>query len=185
MIFEFRQIAIFPTTDELLAEQPFVLPADAVLEMDPQRRVAAHVDDQFRLLREDMLAELREDLKHATAPSQGRKRCQRLSSMHLSGVETGIPPKFKPPTIALRCWDRIFRSFPEAEEERKKYFAENRSFIKHGSFGCLMNGNDVVAFAIILRDLWTRGSSNSAADHENQASARNRLRAGRHALLRV
>ena len=46
----------------------------------------------------------------------------------------------------------MFRTLPEGEEERKKHFANNKSFIKHGAFGCFMTGNDVVAFATIDRD---------------------------------
>ena len=150
---DFRKIAIFPTTDELLAEQPpFILPAKAVFEIDPHERVAAHLDNQFRLLREDMLAELREDLKHATESSHGRKRCLRLCGMQLSGIETSVSPRLKPPTIALRCWDRTFRSLPEAKQERKRYFADNKAFIKHGAFGCLMTGNNVLPFATVERD---------------------------------
>ena len=150
---DLREIAIFPTTDELLAEQPpFILQADTVSETDPQDRVATHLDNQFRLLREDMLAELREDLKRVTTSPHGWKRSLRFRGMHLSGIETGTSPKLKLAAIALRCWDGVYRSLPEGEEERKKYFADNNSFIKHGAFGCLMTGNNVVAFATIDRD---------------------------------
>lgn len=150
---DFRKIAIFPTTDELLAEEPpFILTADTVLNADPQDRVAAHLDNQFRLLREDMLAELREDLKRATTAANAKKRSLRLRGMQLSGIETGTSPRLKPAAIAFRCWDAVFHSLPEEEEKRKKHMADNKSFIKHGAFGCLMTGNDVVAFATIDRD---------------------------------
>ena len=151
---DFRKIAVFPTTDELLAEQPpFMLPADTVLDTDPHDRVATHLDNQFRLLREDMLAELREDLKHATTSTHGGRKCSlRLRGLQLSGMEIGTSPRLKPAAIALRCWDGIFRSLPKGEEERKKYFIDNKGFIKHGAFGCLMTGKDVVAFATIDRD---------------------------------
>ena len=79
---DFREIAIFPTTDELLAEQPpFILQADTVLDTNPRDRVATHLGNQFRLLREDMLAELREDLKRATTSAHGRKRSLRFRVM--------------------------------------------------------------------------------------------------------
>ena len=59
---DFRQISILPTADELTsAEPPFLLVAEAV--EDPNRvcsRPAVHLDNQFRLLREDMLREIRE-----------------------------------------------------------------------------------------------------------------------------
>ena len=150
---DFRKIAIFPTTDELLAKDPpFILPAESVLNTDPQDRVVAHLDNQFRLLREDMLAELRDDLKHEATPTRKKTRSTRFRGMQLSGIETGTSPRLKLAAIALRCWDGVFRTLPEEESLRKKYLIENKNFIKHGAFGCLMVGNEVVAFATIDRD---------------------------------
>ena len=41
---------------------------------EPEKRVAVHLDNQFRLLREDMLAELRNDLQISLKKKQGKRR---------------------------------------------------------------------------------------------------------------
>ena len=69
----FRQIAIFPTTNEFSAkEQPFYLQSDVVFETKPEKRAAVHLDNQFRLLRENMLRKLRNDLQIAGGSKQSR-----------------------------------------------------------------------------------------------------------------
>ena len=152
---DFRKIAIFPTTDELLSkDEPFYRTADAVLQTDPANRIAAHLDNQFRLSREDFMAELRQDLEASSTPKTKTKRQGglRLRGLQLSGINAGASTRLRAPTIALRCWDGRFRGLPESEEERKKHLAQDRSLLKHGSFGCLMCGPTVIAFATIERD---------------------------------
>jgi hypothetical protein len=60
---DFRKIAIYPTADKFTCtEQPFYRRAGAIDDAEPEQRVGMHLDNQFRLLREDMLSELRNDL---------------------------------------------------------------------------------------------------------------------------
>lgn len=62
----FRRISIYPTRDELLAkEKPFYRRAKELLECSHNMRLALHLDNQFRLLREDMLYDLRDNLQTA------------------------------------------------------------------------------------------------------------------------
>lgn len=61
---DFRDIAIYPTSEELESKRkPFYRRFDAIEDFPSDQRVAMVLDNQFRLLREDMLAELRDDLK--------------------------------------------------------------------------------------------------------------------------
>jgi len=61
---DFREVAIHPTADEIISEeQPFLRTADAVEDPTYEgKKLAVHLDNQFRLLREDMLSEMREEL---------------------------------------------------------------------------------------------------------------------------
>lgn len=149
---DFRKISIFPTRDELLSnELPFMLTMDQVMAVDNDKRIAAHLDNQFRLLREDMLAEVREDLKTALNPATTKRRIQHLSNMQFNGISCGdMHPR--PAALKFRCFDRIFAHLPADELSRKRYFTKNKAFIRHGSFGCLLASNEVVAFATIERD---------------------------------
>ena len=56
---DFRLTAIFPTADELgCTEKPFYRRAEDIAQLPSGQRVAGHIDNQFRLLREDMLLSL-------------------------------------------------------------------------------------------------------------------------------
>lgn len=154
---DFRQIAIFPTRDELLSdEQPFLLPADDVFQGGVTDPVAVYLDNQFRLLREDLLAELREDLKDALSLKQSKRGGLHLCNMQFTGINCGGSGNNnnnnKPASVAVRCFDTVFRRLPKIEAERTKYVSDNKGFIKHGSFGCILAANEVVAFATIDRD---------------------------------
>src|SRR6266478_10043244 len=71
---DFREVAVMPTVDEMLsAKQPF-LRTTYFLD-DPNTvddRISIYLDNQFRLLREDMLSEMREELKVALGKTKRR-----------------------------------------------------------------------------------------------------------------
>ncbi|KAJ3939835.1 uncharacterized protein N0V96_009822 [Colletotrichum fioriniae] len=68
----FRDVSIFPTSDEFYSNaRPFYRMAAEVATADQVQRPRVHLDNQFRLLREDMLGELRDDLKSPLALIQG------------------------------------------------------------------------------------------------------------------
>lgn len=153
---DFRDIAIIPTSDEFgCTEKPFYRRAEEILEISGNQRVAAHLDNQFRLLREDMLSELRDDVQ--TARRKGRKRRPAFRLLRLSvaclscGGESG--GRFHPCTLGVRCKSGLgnFPQFPT--ERRKAHLKEHHKFVKHGAFGCLIRDSEVVAFATIKRDI--------------------------------
>jgi len=148
---DFREIAIFPTADELVAkEQPFYLQADAMQEIDEDERPAAHLDNQFRLLREEMLGELRTDIQSARSGKQGRRISTRLRSLVFHKIECGND-KHRAASIAMRCYEGIH--IPPGEQvERKQYWAANKNILRHESFGCLLCCSEIVAFATIDRN---------------------------------
>ncbi|KAI4198852.1 MAG: hypothetical protein LQ350_005001 [Teloschistes chrysophthalmus] len=150
---DFRQIAIFPTADEFSAkEQPFYLQSDVVFETKPETRAAVHLDNQFRLLREDMLAELRNDLQIAAGSKPGRRVSLRLSGLVLHGVDCGNDQRRKPASIALRCYQELPKLSGKTQDQRKKYYADKKTFLKHMSLGCLLCSNEIVAFMTVDRN---------------------------------
>lgn len=150
---DFREIAIFPTTDEFKSkEKPFYLSADEVFITDPSNRVARHLDNQFRLLREDMLGELRTDLQVASGRKRVKQKSLRIKGLSFYGVNCGEQRKRKPPTIALFCHQGLPKLPNSTKDERKKHYKDNRDIVKHQSFGCLLCANEVVAFATVERN---------------------------------
>lgn len=151
---DFRKIAIYPTEDELLSQdKPFYRRADAIEEAEADRRVAMHLDNQFRLLREDMLGELRQDVLSSQQHTHGRRLKLRLRGLSLFGSNYSNGKNRFPFTLLVNCEFGLERFAKLDAPGRKKFLAahENRNFLKHGSFGCLVNQGRVVAFATILR----------------------------------
>ncbi|KAK3493497.1 P-loop containing nucleoside triphosphate hydrolase protein [Neurospora crassa] len=155
----FRKITIYPTTDEFLSnQQPFYRTAFEVAESPLDRRPAIHLDNQFRLLREDMLAELRDDLQAAMDTKKTKKSSLTIGKLQPVALDlTDINPsgkglKFKPCTLLVRCYHGLGFLNKMDPETLKKYLRENPRFLKHQSFGALTRGKEVIAFAFIDRD---------------------------------
>ncbi|KAG0645114.1 NFX1-type zinc finger-containing 1 [Hyphodiscus hymeniophilus] len=150
---DYRETAIFPTADEFMSDaQPFYRPAQEIAQAEPGNRVGVHLDNQFRLLREDMLAELRDDVRIATGKKKGRRSPVILESLSLAGTECGEPKKWKQCALKLRCGLGLERFAKMSTVERKTYLKNNPRSLKHQSFGCLLQGDHILAFAILDRD---------------------------------
>jgi hypothetical protein len=158
---DYRKVRIYPTADEFLStRRPFYLNASEVLETDVEQRVGVHLANQFRLLREDMVAELREDHQVATGIKKGNRRpliLERLRPVRLDfgGEEVGgQKAAFKKCTLLLECWNGLqFLQKKGSVGERKKFFKETPHFLRHQAFGVLCMGNEVIAFAFVDRDV--------------------------------
>ncbi|KAJ5769989.1 uncharacterized protein N7511_002040 [Penicillium nucicola] len=68
----FSSIAILPTADEIgCPEKPFYRQAEILTQITGTQRIAGHIDNQFRLLREDILSGLRDDFQIAQGTKKG------------------------------------------------------------------------------------------------------------------
>lgn len=155
----FRNIAIYPTTDEFLStQQPFYRTALEVAESPLDRRPAIHLDNQFRLLREDMLAELREDLQVAMDAKKARKSSFTIGKLQPVGLSLadenpyGKGPRYKPCTLLVQCYHGLEFLSKMEPQKLKKFLKDNPAFLKHQSFGALTRGKEVIAFAFVDRD---------------------------------
>lgn len=150
---DFRKVKILPTPDEFAsAERPFYRRADAIATVDAEERGLLHLDNQFRLLREDFLGELRNDFQIATGKRKGSRKFI-LNKLQFEGVDCGTDSRRKPCSLKLRCAEDI----PQMAQLkgtliRKKFISDNKSLVKHESFGCLILEGKVLAFAKVERD---------------------------------
>ena len=152
---DFRKISILPTTDELESmERAFIQPSDVLEEPETaSSRVAIHLDNQFRLLREDMLHEMREELHIATGKKKGYHRGTKIFTLKVKGLECGEERK-------RTKWGLIVagrNDIPQLKNKRdaksrKAYLSEHRNIFKHQSLACLIVGKEVVAFPTINRN---------------------------------
>jgi hypothetical protein len=151
---DYREITIMPTTDELLSqERPFLRTADVI--QDPSlksSRHAIHLDNQFRLLREDMMGEIREEIQILVGTKPGRHKGLIVNDLRLDGVEMGTVRKRHPLGIRLQCVKELPPLSKIDPEKRRAYLRDNRHILRHGNMACLVVDNQPVAFPTIVRN---------------------------------
>jgi hypothetical protein len=151
---DFRSITIYPTSDEFLAtEHPFYRQAKEIFEAESTDRAAMHLDNQFRLMREDMLSELRDDLKIALGRQKGRRLARPLQGLHLVDVVLCDEHRGKKFSLAVECVTGLEELQKIKPESRTKYLNENWNYLKHQSFGALLQGAEICGFAFIERNV--------------------------------
>ena len=152
---DIRQISIMPTGDELLSkERPFLRIADDYIA-EPQlasSRLAIHMDNQFRLLREDMIGEIREEVRIVSGAKPGRHRGLIVDELLLTGLELGCERKRKPWGITLQCKKDLPYLAKVEPRKRKAYLEENRQILRNQNMACLLVDDEIVAFPTIQRN---------------------------------
>ncbi|KAJ7158758.1 P-loop containing nucleoside triphosphate hydrolase protein [Mycena filopes] len=152
---DFRAIAILPTAEEITSKKASFLRSSSELE-DPETidtRLSIYLDGLFRLLREDMLYELKEELlAHST--KKGRRGLT-IDGMTLVGIHCGPDGKRCKWGINLECTEDLPFFDKIKPTERRAHLASNgnaRKFLKHQSLTCLFLDGELVAFATLNRD---------------------------------
>ncbi len=149
-----REISIMPTADELLSkDRPFFRTANFI--DDPKivsSRYGIHLDNQFRLLREDMLGEIRDELKILTGTKAGRHKGIIVDGLSLAGVEMGTDRKRLPWGVVLKCKGELPHLKKIQPDKRKGFLKENRHIIRQGNMACLLIDGEPAAFPTIHRD---------------------------------
>lgn len=153
----FREIAIYPTRDELLyTEMPYYRLASEVAETPMEDRARAHLENQFRLLREDMLGELRNDIQLALGiKKRGRRTATVLSKLSFATID--FQTRFNADgrvSLLLHCDKGLERISSLSDTARKEFFASkaNARFLKHQSFGAFCCDKELLSFGFIFRD---------------------------------
>ena len=151
---DFREIAIYPTADEIQStEPPFLRLAETL--SDPAyegNRLTVHLDNQFRLLREDMLKELRDELQIISGKKKGHHRGITIEGFEVLDVYCGEPKKRLPWGLQLQCISDLPQLAKLKDKGRKDYVAANLNLFRHQSQGCLIVDEEITAFPIIHRD---------------------------------
>ncbi|RAH75108.1 AAA family ATPase [Aspergillus aculeatinus CBS 121060] len=157
---DFREISILPTPDEIASvEIPYYRRMCDVYNVSEAQRAVTHYDNQFRLLREDLLAELRNDLQIARGQKKGRRSAPPVRGLCLTGVGCGTDDRRRTCYLEFACTKGLphLSSLPKAD--RKKLLDDNPHIFRHQAFGCLLSKMDIVAFVTL-----DRGSSDLPDD---------------------
>ncbi|RXW14679.1 hypothetical protein EST38_g11172, partial [Candolleomyces aberdarensis] len=156
---DFRQISIVPTPDEVQSKEPASIRSSDFLR-DPSTeptRVASHLDNQFRLLREDMLYDLREELQLALG-NRKRSRGTKISGLQVIGLylqesqPRGKNIRRVKCGLQLECEEDLDIFQGVSPERREKHIRDERYFLRHQSLACLQVENEIIAFVTINRD---------------------------------
>ncbi|RAL15897.1 P-loop containing nucleoside triphosphate hydrolase protein [Aspergillus homomorphus CBS 101889] len=153
---DFRLIAILPTTDELsCAEKPFYRRVEEIAQLSGVQRIAAHADNQFRLLREDMLSALREDIHVATSTKKKRRTALRLRGLSLANIScvSADLRYIRPCTIGITAKSGLEKLNTLSRAEAKGFLKNTPQYVKHRALGCFVRNTEIVAFATIERNL--------------------------------
>lgn len=154
-LIDFREIAIHPTADELLSEEePFLRLAAAIDDPEAEdKRLINHLDNQFRLLREDMLAEMRDELQIIFGKKKARHRGMVIDGFQAVGVDCGDPMRRRPWGVNFQCTTDLRQHFHCKPKDRKAFLINNRHLFKHQALTCLILDGEIAAFPTIHRDV--------------------------------
>ncbi|KAF4126208.1 Superfamily I DNA and/or RNA helicase [Geosmithia morbida] len=150
----FREISIYPTTDELASTlKPFYRTLAEITAADPSCRFKDYVDNLYRLYREEMLYELREELHIATGTKKSRRRPARtLGISGISQLDMGDSASGRPCALIVVIGSGLKVLENRSPDKVRAFRRENPSFLRNQAFGALCSGSDVVGFATIHID---------------------------------
>ena len=151
----YHDISVLPTPDEINStDRPSLRTVDEIDDLNltcPSRAFKVQVENQFRLLREDLVCDTRESVQVALGNKRGKRTGESIPDILLTKIYTGDKSKWG---LEFECQDDLpFFSSIIDEEVRKARLERERNFLRHGSFACLLSGNEVVAFVTIIRDI--------------------------------
>lgn len=151
---DFRRILVYPTTDEFICtDRPFYRRAKEVFETDLSERTAVHLDNTYRLLREDILSELRNDWQNAQVRNRGKRSALTLRQLQLIGLHLGDERYRKKCSLAISCGTGLARLEKINPAVRRQWLNDNKNFLRHQAFGALYQGQEIFGFAFVERDL--------------------------------
>ncbi|KAJ7066957.1 P-loop containing nucleoside triphosphate hydrolase protein [Mycena amicta] len=151
---DFRQVAILPTADEVASpEPPFLRRYQPLAEFEPAQAVSQCLDGRFRLLREDMLYEIKDELQIAFGKKKGHHRGLVLEGFTLlSDIFHGADNRLCSWGITLEAEQDLSFFKKVAAPDRRKFLEEKKNYLKHQAYVCLLVDGEVVAFPTIYRD---------------------------------
>lgn len=151
---DFRKIAVYPTADEFLStERPFYRRAKEVFEVNMSERPATHLDNIYRLTREDLLGELRSDWQNTQVRKTGKRSAVTLGQLWPIGLDLGDDKFRKKCSLAISClagFEQLQKMHPTS---RKKWLKDHNNYLRHQAFGALYRGQEIFGFAYIDRDI--------------------------------
>ncbi|ESZ94905.1 NFX1-type zinc finger-containing protein 1 [Sclerotinia borealis F-4128] len=148
-----REVLIMPTADELLSkERPFLRTPDTYLGDVDSARLGIHIDNQFRLLREDMLEEIRNEVQKLQGLKAGKHRGLTFDKIRVDDIYIESSLFREPWGLRFKCQDELPSLKRVHPKKRVEYLNENRHILRQGTTGCLFVDGEPIAFPAINRN---------------------------------
>jgi hypothetical protein len=151
---EINRISILPTTDELVAKDPYLPHAQETRTLAKRPDgLAFYLDSQFRLLREDMMRDLREEMHVAlNKKKEGDSHVRKAFSIeHLSMVGVNCDGR-NPWSLQLQCMNDMPQMPKKNEAIRRRFLQDNPKYLKHESLACVIADDEVVTLGTLVRE---------------------------------
>ena len=142
---DFRKTALLPSIDELVSsDPPYLRFATDIEAVSVEDRLAAHLDNQFRLLREDMIRDMREELT-----GQSKRQTRRIEGLKLVGVDFDSYNQW---ALEFACTKGLF-FVPKQKDttSRQDFLKKHKKILSHGALVCIFAVGVVVGFGTIWR----------------------------------
>ncbi|KAJ8132326.1 hypothetical protein O1611_g1297 [Lasiodiplodia mahajangana] len=144
------KIAILPTADELSANDPYLPRADETSTLAQRSDgLAYHLDGQFRLLREDMVRDMREEIQVALNIQKRQRRAFSVENLSMVGVHCDGRSKW---ALKLQCMSDLPQMPKKSEAMRRNYLKDNPKYLKHESLACVIADDEVVTLGTLIRE---------------------------------
>ncbi|KAF8552897.1 hypothetical protein OG21DRAFT_1415208 [Imleria badia] len=153
---DYRDVAILPTAEEILTRQPPFLRTAFHDELSTSESpVKDYLDNTFRMLREDMLFDIREQIQ-AVSQKKGKERSPRVTEcVAMVGVYTGTVDRKTRWGIKLQC-NTDFRELRKMTDSGArlnflKLDPRGSKILRHQSLVSLASGQDIISFGTVNR----------------------------------
>ena len=102
-----------------------------------------------------MISELRSDLQTYQSRKKNKRRpASVLRKLSLVGFGCGDERRRKPCSLLFSCEpDQSALTRARDEDGRKAFLKDNRNYLRHRSYGCLIRQGEIISFATIDRDI--------------------------------
>lgn len=142
---DFRKVALLPTVDELTSTDPPFLRFAAELDnlQDQSQLLATHLDNQFRLLREDMVRDIREELQ-----GNNKRRAQRVDGLKLVGIQCDGKERW---ALVFDCLDGLWFMPKGNPKKRLDFLQTHKKVFSHGSVVCIIADGVFVGLGLLWR----------------------------------
>ena len=151
---DYRDIAILPTADEILCRKPPFLRTAFHDELDTSETpVRDYLDNTFRMLREDMIFDIREEIQAALQENEKYRGFR--ANVSMVGIYTGTNGRKTRWGIKLLCdsdfWQLRGMKDEDARVNHLTRDPRGSKILRHQSLVCLVSGRDIISFGTVNR----------------------------------